>query len=440
MSYFSYSRNLPQWVGQLPESWRSDWMKWSVELSTKRPNQDQQAQFPYVSNEDIESWTGTLLREEFKPSDSDSRLFRRGDVLFNKLRPYLAKVYQATFDGVSSGELLCLRPGSNLESRFLFYVLVSKGFINTIDSETFGAKMPRADWETVGHQPLPLPPLDTQRRIAAFLDEKTARIDGLIAKKRELLERLAEKRQALITQAVTKGLNPHAPMKPSGIDWLGDIPAHWEVKRLKNMALIETGYAFKSDHFIDDGVPVLRIGDILFDGRVDLTRAKHLPEDYTNAYSKWVIRSGDFVMAMTGATVGKVGKFLQSDRALLNQRVCKLSPVKISDYDILWMVLNSEYFGKYIDLEAFGGAQPNISADAIGLCPIACPSKEESSTISKAISPLITNLENTSVKINRSIQRLTEYRSALITAAVTGQIDLPALDAQGQTGVKGGIV
>ena len=89
--------------------------------------------------------------------------------------------------------------------------------------------MPRADWEIVGHQPLPFPPIETQRRIAQFLDEKTARIDALIEKKRALLDRLAEKRQALITRAVTKGLDPDVPMKPSGIDWLGDIPAHWDI-------------------------------------------------------------------------------------------------------------------------------------------------------------------------------------------------------------------
>ena len=83
---------------------------------------------------------------------------------------------------------------------------------------------------------VPFPPLETQKRIAAFLDEKTAQIDGLIEKKRALLERLAEKRQAIITQAVTKGLNPAAPMKDSGIDWLGQIPAHWEVKRLRSLA------------------------------------------------------------------------------------------------------------------------------------------------------------------------------------------------------------
>ena len=102
--------------------------------------------------------------------------------------------------------------------------------------ELFGELVGRLRW-------YPFPPLDTQRRIARFLDEKTARIDGLIEKKRALLDRLAEKRQALITRAVTKGLNPDAPMKPSGIDWLGDIPAHWEVLRLRMVPRSRTRYA-----------------------------------------------------------------------------------------------------------------------------------------------------------------------------------------------------
>ena len=242
MSYFAHSDELPEWAAQIPESWDSNWLKWSVCLSTKRPTEEEQEALPYISNQDIESWTGKLLIEEAKPAEVDSRKFQENDLLFNKLRPYLAKVYQAKFEGVSSGELLCLRTSRSVEPRFLFFVLVSKGFVDTINAETFGAKMPRADWETVGHQPLPLPPVDTQRRIARFLDEKTARIDGLIEKKRELLDRLAEKRQALITRAVTKGLNPDAPMKPSGIDWLGDVPAHWITGNIRRFAQMKSGH------------------------------------------------------------------------------------------------------------------------------------------------------------------------------------------------------
>ena len=161
-----------------------------------------------------------------------------------------------------------MRPSHAVEPRFLFYLLVSKGFIDTITAETFGAKMPRADWEIVGHQPLPRPPLDTQRRIARFLDEKTVRIDGLIEKKRELVDRLAEKRQALITRAVTKGLNPDAPMKPSGIEWLGDIPAHWKLLPLKRV-LASSTYGISAPLEPSGEIAVLRMGNLV-DGEIRL--------------------------------------------------------------------------------------------------------------------------------------------------------------------------
>ena len=203
MSYFGRSDELPEWVVPVPDGWGRSWLKWSVDLSTRRPTEAEKKVLPYISNEDIESWTGKLLIEEPKPTEADCRTFQDNDVLFNKLRPYLAKVYHARFDGVSSGELLCLRPSRAVEPRFLFYVLASKGFIDAINAETFGAKMPRADWEIVGHQPLPLPPLGTQQRIARFLDEKMVQIDELAEKIRISVVRLEEYRSAQINAAVT---------------------------------------------------------------------------------------------------------------------------------------------------------------------------------------------------------------------------------------------
>ena len=132
--------------------------------------------------------------------------------------------------GFGTTELHVVRPGPNIDPRYLFYVSIADDFRKFGESEMYGAGgQKRIDESFIKDWMAPLPSLDTQRRIARFLDEKTARIDGLIEKKRELLDRLAEKRQGLITRAVTKGLNPDAPMKPSGIEWLGDIPAHWEV-------------------------------------------------------------------------------------------------------------------------------------------------------------------------------------------------------------------
>ncbi|WP_211413321.1 restriction endonuclease subunit S [Agrobacterium tumefaciens] len=421
MSYFAYSDELPSWVAKVPDGWGMDWLKWSVELSTKRPTEAEQECLPYISNEDIASWTGQLLTEEPKPTEADSRVFQKDDVLFNKLRPYLAKVYHATFDGASSGELLCLRPSKAVEPRFLFYVLVSKGFIDTINSETFGSKMPRADWEIVGHQPLPLPPLETQQRIARFLDEKTARIDGLIEKKRALLERLAEQRQALITRAVTKGLNPDVPMKPSGIDWLGDIPAHWEVLPLRRVLRSST-YGISASLEPAGDVAVLRMGN-LTEGEIDFGDLRFLDDVDQNL----MLEVGDVVFNRTNSLdlVGKAAIF----------RGGADFPVSLASYLVRFR-FTERYLPEYsnfvmgtegllrlartLALPSIGQANLNPSRYAQIEFPI--PPVPEQAGIVSYLAEQTEKLRRVSERISQSLRQLTEYRAALITASVTGQV------------------
>ena len=406
MSYFAHSDELPEWAAQIPEDWGGNWLKWSVDLSTKRPTEEEQEALPYIANEDIASWTGKLLIEEPKPSEANSRTFQEGDVLFNKLRPYLAKVYHATFDGVSSGELLCLRPSHVAEPRFLFYVLVSKGFIDTINAETFGAKMPRADWETVGHQPLPLPPLDTQRRIARFLDEKTARIDGLIEKKRALLDRLAEKRQALITRAVTKGLNPDAPMKPSGIDWLGDIPAHWEVLRLryavKNLNNMRVPIAAEIRKGVERTYPYYGASGII---------------DYVDEY---IFDFPTVLVAEDGANLLSRSTplaFVAEGKYWVNNHAHILKPEKIT----IWFC--SSILALYpLDPWISGSAQPKLTKDNLGSLKVWVPPLDEQRQIEASVKEEAAQLQQGRQPLEKSIEALEEYRSAVITAAVTGQL------------------
>ncbi|GLR50470.1 restriction endonuclease subunit S [Shinella yambaruensis] len=421
MSYFAHSDELPDWAAKVPDGWGMDWLKWSVELSTKRPTESEQESLPYISNEDIASWTGQLLIEEPRPAEADSRVFQKDDVLFNKLRPYLAKVYHATFDGASSGELLCLRPSKVVEPRFLFYVLVSKGFIDAINSETFGSKMPRADWEIVGHQPLPLPPLETQQRIARFLDEKTARIDGLIEKKRALLDRLAEQRQALITRAVTKGLNPDAPMKSSGIDWLGDIPAHWEVLPLRRVLRSST-YGISASLEPAGGVAVLRMGN-LTEGEIDFGDLRFLDDVDQNL----MLEVGDVVFNRTNSLdlVGKAAIF----------RGGADFPVSLASYLVRFR-FTERYLPEYsnfvmgtdgllrlartLALPSIGQANLNPSRYAQIEFPI--PPVPEQAGIVSYLAEQIEKLRRVSERISQSLRQLTEYRAALITAAVTGQV------------------
>jgi len=422
MSYFAHSDELPDWAAHVPTEWRNDWLKWSVELSTRRPSEDEQETLPYISNEDISSWTGNLLADDPKPADADSRKFREGDVLFNKLRPYLAKVYQATFDGVCSGELLCLRPSQAVEPRYLFYVLASKGFIDTINAETFGAKMPRADWGIVGHQPLPLPQLDTQRRIARLLDEKTARIDGLIEKKRALLDRLAEKRQALITRAVTRGLDPAAPMKPSGIDWIGDIPAHWDLKRLKfvspkvTVGIVVTPAAY----YADEGVLAIRGLNVRPMG-FDFTETRSLSEDGHFLHLKSALYADDLVAVRTGepGTTAVITDGLEGSNCV--DLIIIRKPRSASSRFLGWF-LNSDAARTQYALGSEGALQLHFNVETSKEVLVSLPPLKEQTEIAGHIDRALEYERVRAERLEYSVKLLEEYRGALITAAVTGKL------------------
>ena len=423
MSYFARTHEPPKWAAQVPKGWSSNWLKWSVDLSTKHPTEEEQEALPYIANEDIASWTGKLLIQEPKPSEADSRTFRENDVLFNKLRPYLAKIFHATFDGVSSGELLCLRPSHVVEPRFLFFVLVSNGFIDTINAETFGAKMPRADWDTVGHQPLPLPPLDTQRRIARFLDEKTTQIDKLIEEKRELLDRLSEKRQALITRAVTKGLKPEAPMKFSAIDWLGDIPAHWDVIALNKVTTkITNGYVGPTrDIFVPEGVPYIQSLHIK-GNRILFMDDFYVTNDWSNQHAKSVLSEGDVLIVQTG-DIGQVAHVTAEHvgcncHALI---ICSPKPGLLIGEFLSW-ALCSDYGQQFLHLVKTGALHPHLNCGKVKFFPVLIPPLKEQAEINAEVRQRIHDHREAETQIELSMVKLKEYRAAMITSAVTGQI------------------
>jgi len=188
----------------------------------------------YVGLENLESWTGRLigLHQPVEPTGAVS-VYRKGDVLFGKLRPYLAKSFVAPFDGAGTSEFVVFRPSSDIHPRFLNYFFLTPAFVEAVNASTYGAKMPRASDDFIASYPISLPQRAAQDRIVDFLDRETAKIDSLIAEKERLLQVLEERRQALITQAVTRGLDPSVPMKDSGLPWLGTIPSHWCIKRTR---------------------------------------------------------------------------------------------------------------------------------------------------------------------------------------------------------------
>ncbi|MFA7234693.1 MAG: hypothetical protein WC076_11345, partial [Terrimicrobiaceae bacterium] len=202
----AYPRTKPsgvEWLGDVPAHWEVKRLKMAASLTDKKVEADEENPVPYIGMENIESWTGQLLpiNPDVVPTGT-ANAFKAGHTLFGKLRPYLAKACNPDFDGLCSTELLVLN-GIEFDRDSLRYALLSDGFIKLVDSSTYGSKMPRASWDFIGNCVLPIAPSAEQRSIAAFLDRETGRVDRLVAKKRELIERLKEKRTALISDCVT---------------------------------------------------------------------------------------------------------------------------------------------------------------------------------------------------------------------------------------------
>lgn len=438
MSFVARAGNSPEWADDLPEGWTADWVKWSVAFASAKPTDEDTEKLPYISNEDIASWTGKLLKEAPEPADKDGRLFRRDDVLFNKLRPYLAKVYHADFDGISSGELLNLRASERVLPRFFFHVLSSSAFIDTINAETFGTKMPRADWETVGHQPLPLPDLGTQQRIAGYLDNKTARIDALIEKKRALLDRLAEKRQALITRAVTRGLNPDAPLKDSGIDWLGKVPTHWSVEALGYRYQVQLGRMLNAERAEGDNLrPYLRVNDVQWRkiSVADLPMMDFPPD----AQERYRLEPGDLLINEGGSYVGRSAMWRgEMEECYYQKALHRARPLNDERdtaeflYFIMEMATQRSVF-------IAGGNQTTIdhlTAEQLRAYRFPFPPLPEQEAIVDFLEPRIQTFEALDEHINCSIERLIEYRAALVTAAVTGKVTAPLIEESSKAAEK----
>lgn len=222
-----------EWLGAIPQDWDLVQIKSIASCKSEKSSYIGGA---YIGLEHIESGSGKLLADGSQTgieADSTVSSFSDTDILFGKLRPYLAKAAKPNFDGQCSTEILVLNPSSRIQKDFLFWYLLNPAFIDAVNASTYGAKMPRANWNFIGSCYLPLPPMNMQTVISSVLNEKFAQVDTLIANVQAQIEKLKAYKQSLITEVVTKGLDPTVPMKDSGFEWIGEIPAHWEVKRGK---------------------------------------------------------------------------------------------------------------------------------------------------------------------------------------------------------------
>ena len=304
-----------------------------------------------------------------------------------------------------------------------FFVWLGTWFIRELQKETHGSTMTHLTWGRFGGFRVEIPSDPEQRAIAAFLDRETARIDALVGKKERLIALLHEKRTALITRAVTKGLDPAVPMKDSGVEWLGEIPAHWRSLALKRIGELQAGAGFPDGEqgILEEELPFFKVGDM---GAVGNGREMRVHQHTVSRET--ARRLGAFVFPASTVVFAKVGAAL-----LLNRRRLLVRPSCIDnnmmgfipdDCDPTWAL----YWLSGLDMGELAnpGAVPSVNEGQMHDTPAAVPPPSEQRVIAAFLDREMAQLDALIAKVRDGIDRLDELRTALVSAAVTGKIDV----------------
>jgi type I restriction enzyme, S subunit len=430
VSYAAYPETKPSgfdWQGNIPQYWQVKPLKYVVNLVNEKIDSTPD-KTTYIGLENISSGTGQRVSSSEDPDKiveaGTCNVYARNNVLFGKLRPYLAKVFHTENSGVCSSELLVLE-AKFIQSKYLFYFLLSDGFIKIVDSSTYGAKMPRASWDFIGGLPILLPSDAEQQAIVAFLDRKTAEIDRLLRLKEQQIELLERKRQALISEAVTRGLDPTAPMQKTEIGWLGEIPAHWIVKRLKYLKKESFMYGANELALSDDTTQprFIRITDLNDEGTLRQDTFCSLPEELAQPY---LLKNDDFLFARSGATVGKAVVYSKTWGACcFAGYLIRLRPDKaIVVPAFLRYYTASSLYKNHINESTIQATIQNVSAEKYANFIVLTPPLAEQQAIVAFLDRKTAEIDTTVGIIKAQNEKLRQYRQALISEAVTGKIDV----------------
>ena len=409
-----------EWIGEIPEGWEVTKLKY---LSTFPIEKNARTDSPYIGLENIESWTGQYVSSDSQCDKSQALAFFENNILFGKLRPYLAKVFCASNDGCCSSEFCILNFSSSVNIRYFWNLLISPTFIDHVTKSTYGTKMPRANTDFIKNICVPVPPRIEQDRIALYLDATSAKIDSLISETRSSIEEYKKLKQAVITQAVTKGVRGEREMKDSGVEWAGLVPHHWGVAKIGSIGQTSSGATplrSKEASFFDDAtirwVRTLDLNDgLVYDSSEKITELALA----SSACS--IMPKGTVCVAMYGGagTIGKCG-LLMSDCAT-NQAVCSIvcnreivSPIFL----LMQLLALKSYWMKY----AVGTRKdPNISQDVVTRMKILIPPLDEQKEITDYLDAKCAEIDKLIAKKEQLVKELESYKKSLIYEVVTGK-------------------
>ena len=419
--YESYKDSGVEWLGEIPSHWELKRLK---QLFVEKKHKQNLS-----LNCGAISFGKVIEKADDKVTEATKRSYQevlKGEFLINPLNLNYdlisLRIALSEIDVVVSAGYIVLKAKQIINKKYFSYLLhrYDVAYMKLLGS---GVRQ-TINYGHISDSILVAPPLSEQQKIAQFLDNKTAKIDQAVDLAEKQIALLKEHKQILIQNAVTRGLNPDMPLKDSGVEWIGQVPEHWEVKKIKHVtSKIGSGITplGGGSNYIDGGIPLLRSQNIHFD-RIDLNDVARISEFTHNSMKNSKVRKGDVLLNITGGSLGRCFYVDSNEEMNVNQHVCIIRPNKKINTIFLNMLLASEIGQKQIWFFQQGGGREGLNFQAIKNFYLPLPDLEEQQKIAIYLNKQATKIDQAIALKTAHIEKLKEYKSVLINDVVTGKV------------------
>lgn len=426
--YETYKDSGILWLDAIPSHWHEEKLKHISTCNDEVLSEDTPDELiiHYVEISDVDSVSGINNHTDYTFANAPSRarrITRKNDVIISTVRTYLKAIATVKEDDliVSTG-FAVIRP-TKVNQKYLAYSLLNDDFLGEVISKSVGVSYPAINATDLIEIKIPVPPREEQETIAAFLDHKVGQIDATIAEKEQMLEDLKAYRSAIISEAVTKGLDKNVEMKDSGVEWIGMIPKHWNINKLKFFADISTGTTPSTDNeeYWKEPTENWYTPSDFCEENVHLETSSRKVSTTAFQESACRVFKKDVVLVVgIGATLGKIG--ISSVECSANQQINA-----IEFYDNVYPLFGAYYLSSLKEVMkslASAATLAIMNQSVTGSIPFVCPTLDEQKEIADYLEKKTKSIGSLLNQIEVQIDELKSYKSALITEAVTGKIDL----------------
>lgn len=421
--YKAYKKVDVDWIDYTPADWDTKKIKYLFSLRNERNHLPMDkvrllslyTELGVLPHDELEKTTGNkaVTVEEYKKVYED-------DIVVNIILCWMGAIGISKYEGVTSPAYDIYQPISpDIDSRYYHHLFRTPMFSGACYKVGRGIMAMR--WRTYSDEfrsiKVPVPPIAEQRVILGFLDTKTTAIDTLIADKKKLIDLLKEKRQAIISEAVTKGLDKNAKMKDSGIEWIGEMPKDWDVKRIKDIVFID------AKRLPEKTLPEYEFDYIDIGSITDFAvqNAQHMTFEESPSRARMIVQQGDVIVSTVRTYLKAITYINESNRYICSTGFCVLSPQQILPQYLHYFCL-SEYFIQSVVSQSTGVSYPAINSYKIGNIKMPLPNAKMQEHIVEQLDEEIAKIDTLTADIETQIEKLKEYRQSIISEAVTGKV------------------